>query len=43
MRTEHFTKTARDREYALGNTPQQRDIGRWSDGVRVRQLVVRER
>jgi hypothetical protein len=30
------------REYALGNTPQQRNMGRWSDGVPVRPLVVRE-
>ncbi len=30
------------REYALGDTPEQRYMGRWSDGVPVRQLIVRE-
>lgn len=30
------------REYALGNTPEQRFMGRWSDGVPVRELIVRE-
>ncbi|GIX45853.1 MAG: hypothetical protein KatS3mg131_0064 [Candidatus Tectimicrobiota bacterium] len=30
----------RHREYALGNTPQQRFMGRWSDGVPVRELLV---
>lgn len=30
------------REYALGDTAEQRDMGRWSDGVPVRQLIVRE-
>ncbi|MEE9212868.1 MAG: alpha/beta hydrolase fold domain-containing protein [Phycisphaeraceae bacterium] len=29
-------------EYALGNTPQQRDMGTWSDGVAVKELVVVE-
>lgn len=29
-----------DREYALGNTPQQRWMGRWSDGVAVREPTV---
>jgi acetyl esterase/lipase len=29
-----------DREYALGNTPQQRDMGKWSDGTTVRELEV---
>jgi hypothetical protein len=29
-----------NREYALGNTPQQRFMGRWSDGVAVRELEV---
>jgi hypothetical protein len=30
------------REYALGDTPEQRNMGRWSDGIPVRQLIVRE-
>lgn len=30
----------KDREYALGNTPQQRNMGQWSDGVPVKELVV---
>src|SRR5262249_47895701 len=30
------------RDYALGDTLEQRDMGRWSDGVPVRQLIVRE-
>jgi hypothetical protein len=30
----------RNREYALGNTPEQRFMGRWSDGVPVRELQV---
>jgi len=30
----------RNREYALGNTPQQRFMGRWSDGVPVKELKV---
>lgn len=30
----------RDREYALGGTPQQRSLGEWSDGTEVRPLVV---
>lgn len=30
----------RNREYALGNTPQQRFMGMWSDGVPVKELVV---
>nr|ART40518.1 L761 [uncultured bacterium] len=28
------------REYALGNTPQQRFMGKWSDGVAVKELKV---
>ncbi len=28
------------REYALGNTPEQRFMGYWSDGVSVRELIV---
>jgi acetyl esterase/lipase len=27
-------------EYAIGNTPQQRFMGKWSDGVAVKELVV---
>jgi hypothetical protein len=30
----------RNREYALGNTPQQRFMGRWSDGTPVKELIV---
>lgn len=30
-----------DREYALGNTPQQRSLGAWSDGTPAAELVVR--
>lgn len=33
----------RNREYALGNTPQQRFMGQWSDGVPVKELVVTDR
>ena len=31
------------REFALGNTPQQRFMGLWSDGVPVKELVVTDR
>lgn len=34
---------AKNREYALGNTPQQRFMGKWSDGVPVKELVVTDR
>jgi acetyl esterase/lipase len=30
------------REYALGDTPEQRFMGHWSDGTPVRELIVRE-
>jgi hypothetical protein len=30
----------RNREYALGNTPEQRFMGKWSDGVPVKELRV---
>lgn len=33
----------RNREYALGNTPRQRHMGRWSDGVAVKEMVVTDR
>jgi hypothetical protein len=33
----------KNREYALGNTPQQRGMGRWSDGRPVREMIVFER
>jgi dienelactone hydrolase len=33
----------KNREYALGNTPQQRFMGTWSDGVPVKELVVTDR
>jgi dienelactone hydrolase len=30
----------KNRDYALGNTPKQRYMGKWSDGVPVKELVV---
>jgi hypothetical protein len=30
----------KEREYALGNTPQQRNMGKWSDGVPVKEMIV---
>ena len=33
----------RNREYALGNTPQQRFMGVWSDGVPVKELKVTDK
>jgi pimeloyl-ACP methyl ester carboxylesterase len=33
----------KNREYALGNTPQQRFMGKWSDGVAVKELVVTDK
>jgi len=33
----------KSREYALGNTPQQRFMGKWSDGVAVKELVVTDK
>jgi hypothetical protein len=30
----------RNRNYALGNTPEQRFMGTWSDGVAVKELMV---
>jgi pimeloyl-ACP methyl ester carboxylesterase len=30
----------KNRRYALGNTPEQRFMGRWSDGVAVKELLV---
>jgi len=35
--------TGKNREYALGNTPQQRFMGRWSDGVPVKELKVTDK
>ncbi len=32
----------KDREYAFGNTPQERFMGLWSDGVPVKQLAPTE-
>jgi acetyl esterase/lipase len=32
----------KNREYALGDTPQQRHMGEWSDGAPVKELVVRK-
>ena len=36
----HAAFTGKDREKALGDTPQQRDMGKWSDGKPVKQPVV---
>ena len=33
----------KNREYALGNTPQQRYMGVWSDGVRVSELKITDK
>jgi pimeloyl-ACP methyl ester carboxylesterase len=33
----------KNREYALGNTSQQRFMGKWSDGVAVKELIVTDR
>jgi hypothetical protein len=33
--------TGRHRRYALGNTPEQRYMGKWPDGTAVRELTVR--
>ena len=35
--------TGRNREYALGNTPQQRFMGLWSDGAAVKELIVTDK
>jgi pimeloyl-ACP methyl ester carboxylesterase len=35
--------TGQNREYALGNTPQQRFMGVWSDGVPVKELKVTDK
>jgi hypothetical protein len=35
--------TGRNREYALGNTRQQRFMGVWSDGVPVKELKVTDK
>jgi pimeloyl-ACP methyl ester carboxylesterase len=35
--------TGKNREYALGNTPQQRFMGVWSDGVPVKELRVTDK
>jgi acetyl esterase/lipase len=34
---------AKNREFALGNTPQQRFMGKWSDGVPVKELFVTDK
>jgi len=33
----------KNREFALGNTPQQRYMGKWSDGVAVKELIVTDK
>ena len=35
--------TGKNREFALGNTPQQRFMGKWSDGIAVKELVVTDK
>jgi hypothetical protein len=35
--------TGKHREYALGNTPQQRFMGLWSDGTPVKELIVTDK
>jgi hypothetical protein len=35
--------TGKNREYALGNTPQQRFMGLWSDGSPVKELIVTDK
>lgn len=35
--------TGKNREFALGNTPQQRFMGKWSDGTPVKELVVTDK
>jgi len=32
-----------NREFALGNTPQQRFMGKWSDGVAVKELFITDK
>jgi hypothetical protein len=31
----------RNRQYALGNTPEQRFMGKWSDGIAVKEMIIR--
>ncbi len=33
----------KNREYALGNTPAQRNMGRWPDGTKVKELMVTDK
>jgi acetyl esterase/lipase len=33
----------KSREFALGNTPQQRFMGKWSDGVPVKELIITDK
>ena len=35
--------SGRNRQYALGNTPQQRFMGKWSDGTPVKELNVTDK
>jgi hypothetical protein len=35
--------SGKNREFALGNTPQQRFMGKWSDGTPVKELVVTDK
>lgn len=37
-----FAFSGKHKQFALGNTPEQRFMGKWSDGTPVRELVVRE-
>ena len=35
-----FTRTGMNKRFAFGNTPEQRNLGEWSDGKKVRELEV---
>ncbi|MEO0249532.1 MAG: hypothetical protein ABIN58_08335 [candidate division WOR-3 bacterium] len=37
-----FAFHGKHKEYALGNTPEQRFMGHWSDGTPVKELVVKK-
>ena len=37
-----FAFYGKNREYALGNTPEQRFMGKWSDGTPVKELTVKD-
>ena len=35
--------SGKNRQFALGNTPQQRFMGKWSDGTPVKELVITDK